>query len=266
MPIWYRLAGDAERSREWIEQAERLDRDNQAVVHARFLWLVSQKRSQELANISSAYLSAKQQDPAKILVAASTLLSLDAKDLKQEAVKLFKHAATLAPASLEVHLGLASSLYQTGDAEGAQKVYRQLLERHPNDARVLNDLAWVLQEHDQRYAEALDLANRGLRLTPDDLHLLDTRGTILLNMPDKLADARTDFQELVRLSSTDPRQRAKALLQLGRTCARLSDPTEAKRHLQEALNIDRETNVLTPDERSEILGIVQMKSSAALLP
>ena len=131
----HRLAGDAERAREWIEQAERLDRGNLTVVHARFLWLVSQKRLDELANISSAYLSAKQQDPATLLKAASTLLSLDRKDLQQEAVKLFEHAATLAPTSLDVHLGLASSLYQTGDAEGAEKIYRQLLERYPNEIR-----------------------------------------------------------------------------------------------------------------------------------
>ena len=90
-----RLAGDAERSREWIEQAERLDRDNQAVVHARFLWLVSQKRSQELANMDCCLPFGQTAHAAALLVAASTLLSFDAKDLKQEALKLFQHAATL---------------------------------------------------------------------------------------------------------------------------------------------------------------------------
>jgi len=48
-----------------------------------------------------------------------------------------------------------------------------------------NDLAWILQEHYHRYAAALEPANRGLRLEPDELHLLDTRGTILSNLPDK---------------------------------------------------------------------------------
>ena len=263
----YRLSGDMDRSGQRIAQAERLDAKNLTVVHARFLWLVAQKRYEELAHISSAYLSAKGQDSTMLLRAASMLLSLDSMDLKKEAVKLFEHAATLAPTSVDARLGLASGLYQTGDAEGAEKVYRELLEKRPDDVRVLNDLAWVLQEHGQRYADALELANRGLRLAPGDLHLLDTRGTILSNLPDRLADARKDYEELVRLSSSDARRQAKALLQLGRTCVKLSDLPQAKRHLENAMGIDQKMQVFTPDERSEISKlIVQMKGLTTQAP
>jgi len=257
----YRLTGDMARAGQKIEQAERLDANSLTVVNARFLWLVSQKRLDELAHISSAYLSAKEQDPAVLIRAASTLLSLGPMDLKKEAVKLFEHAATVASTSLDARLGLASSLYQTGDAEGARKLYRQLLEQYPDDVRVLNDLAWILQEHDRQYAEALDLANKGLHLAPGDLHLLDTRGTILLNLPDRLADAKADFEESVRLSSADARRQAKALLQLGRICVRLDDFAQAKRRLETAMEIDRKTQVFTPDERSEISRIVEMKGT-----
>ncbi len=263
----YQQAGDAERAREWIDRAEQLDRSNQAVVHARCQWLVSQKRFDELANISSAYLSAKEQDQATLATAGLTLLSLGRQELKQEAAKLFERAATLAPGSLDVRLALASGLYQTGNAEGAKKLYRQLLEQCPDEARVLNDLAWILQEHDRQYAEALKLANRGLsgapERAPEYLHLLDTRGTILSNMPDRLTDARTDFEELVKLSSADPRQQAKALLQLGRICVKLNDLPAAKQRLEEASKIDQQTNVFTPSERSEISNILQTKGPAA---
>lgn len=248
----YRLAGDAEQAGQWIERAERLDSKHQAVVHARFLWLVSQKRFEGLANISSAYISAKEQDLATVLRAASTLLSLDSMDLKKEAARLFEHAATLEQTSLDAQLGLASSLYQTGDVEGAEKTYRRLLEQHPDDIRALNDLAWILQEHDQKYADALELANKGLRLAPEDLHLLDTRGTILSNMPDRLADARKDFEEIVKLSSSDARRQAKALLQLGRVCAKLNDIPQARQHLQSAMDIDNKNHVFTSSEQSQI--------------
>jgi len=170
--------------------------------------------------------------------------------------------AALAPTSLDARLGLASGLYQTGDAEGAQKIYRQLLEQYPDDARVLNDLAWILQEHDQRYAEALELADKGLRLAPGHRNLLDTRGTILLKVPDRVADAKSDFEELVRLSSSDPRRQAKALLQLGRICAKLDDLTQARQYLENAMVIDRKNQVFTPDERSEISRIIEMKGGS----
>jgi tetratricopeptide (TPR) repeat protein len=158
---------------------------------------------------------------------------------------------------VNARVGLASTLYQTGDAERAKEIYRELLKQNPNDVRVLNDLAWVLQEHDRSYDAALEMANKGLSLAPNDLHLLDTRGTILTNMADRLADARSDFRRLVELSPPDSDRKAKALLQLGRVCAKLNDAAEARQRLQEALRLDEKLNVFTPDERSEITQIVQ---------
>jgi tetratricopeptide (TPR) repeat protein len=257
----YRLTGDADQSKQRIERAEQLDPSNQAVIHARFLWLASQKRFEQLEQISSAYLSAKQQNPTILLTAASILAASDSVKLKQEGLKLFEHAAALSPTSVDARVGVASTLYQTGDAERAKQIYRQLLDQYPNNVRILNDLAWILQEHDHSYAAALELANKGLSLAPKDAvlqHLLDTRGTILSNMKDRLADAKNDFERLVKLSPPDTPRKAKALLQLGRICAKLNDLVQAKQHLDEALEIDRKIDVFTTEERSEITSIVQM--------
>jgi Tfp pilus assembly protein PilF len=61
----------------------------------------------------------------------------------------------------------------------------------------------------------------------------------------------------VQLLPSDTRQQAKALLQLGRICAKLNDLAQAKQHLQKALEIDRKLNIFTEDERSEITKILQ---------
>ena len=161
---------------------------------------------------------------------------------------------------LSARLGLASTFYQTGNMQRAKQVYQDLLDQYPNNTQALNDLAWILQEHDRNYNAALELANRGLRTSrneKDRLHLLDTRGTILSNIPDRLADARTDFKTLVDISSDDTAQKAKALLKLGRICVKLNDPVQAKQHMKNALEIDQKINVLTPDELSEIKKILQ---------
>ena len=256
----HRLNGNLDQARQKIEQAELIDPKNQLVIHARLLLLVAQERLDEIAGISSAYLSAETQNPATLVAAASIFASMDSMALKQEGLKLFEQAANIAPALLSARLGLASTLYQTGDIQRAKQAYQKLLERYPNNIQALNDLAWILQEHDQRYDAALELAERGLRTSSDEkdrLHLLDTRGTILSNMPDRLADARTDFQTLVGASPDDTRQKAKALLKLGRICAKLNDLVQAKQHMKNAREIDQKINVLTPDERSEITRILQ---------
>ena len=260
----YRLSGDMEQAEQKIEQAEQIAPNSLTVIHARFVWLVAQNRFEELVGTSSAYLSAKEQNPTTLVRAASALVTLDSMTLKKEGLKLFEHAVTLSPTLLSARLGLATSLYQTGNTERAEKIYQELLEQYPNNIQILNDLAWILQEHYQRYVDALELADRAISIAPDNMYVLDTRGTILSNLPDRLADAKKDFERLVQLSLPDTRQRAKALLQLGRICAKLNDPVQAKQHLKTALEIDRKIDVFTPDERSEITGILQRSGMQAV--
>jgi len=256
----HRINGDLDQAQKRIEQAELIDPNNQLVIHARLLLLVAQNRFDEIAGISSAYLSAEKQNPVTLVAAASILASMDSMALKQEGLKLFEKAVNIAPTLLSAHLGLASTLYQTGDMQRAKQAYQKLLDEYPDNTQALNDLAWIIQKHDQRYDTALELVNRGLRTLSDEknrLHLLDTRGTILSNIPDRLADARTDFETLVDASPEDTRQKAEALLKLGRICAKLNDIDRAKQYMKNALEIDRKINVLTADEQSEITRILQ---------
>ncbi len=252
-----RLAGDMDQSEQWIGRAEAVAPDNLAVVHARFLWLVGKRRSAELVAISAAYLSAPEQNLRFVLEAAAILGGMDSMDLKREGVKLFEHAATLSPKALGIHLGLATTLYQMGEAERAKTIYRELLKENEDNVVALNDLAWILQEHEKNYEEALELTRRGLKLAPDNVHLLDTRGTIFLNMQGRLAEAEADFERIVELSSSEARRRAKALLQLGRICVKRNELAQAKEHLQGAMDIDRENDIFTADEKSEIVDILK---------
>jgi tetratricopeptide (TPR) repeat protein len=252
-----RLAGDVDQSEQWIGRAEAVAPDNLAVVHARFLWRVGKRRFAELVPISAAYLSAPEQNLRFVLEAAAILGGMDSMDLKKEGVKLFEYGVTLSPESLGIHLGLATTLYQMGEAERAKTVYRELLNENENNVVALNDLAWILQEHEKNYEEALELTRRGLKLAPDNVHLLDTRGTIFVNMQGHLADAKADFERIVELSSSDVRRRAQALLQLGRICVKRNELAQAKQHLQGALEIDRENNIFTAAEKSEISAILR---------
>ncbi len=255
----HRLARDFEPAYAWLDRAAQVAPKNQTVVHARFLCLAAQSRWDDLAGISAAYIACDNQDPAIVTRAAGVLASLDTPALRSEGVKLFEHAVKTWPTLPDARLGLASALYRTGDAEKAKQTYQELLDAYPNNTQVLNDLAWIIQEQDGDYEAALKLADTGLRLGGSDAdrrHLLDTRGTILSKI-DRLSDARTDFEELLKLTEPDTAPRAKALLQLGRTCAKLGDVDSAKKHLRDALEIDRANPAFTPEERTEIEGLLQ---------
>ncbi len=250
----YRLTGSFDEAYRYIDRARELAPKSQSVVHARFLCLLAQERFDDLAQISSSYIACSDQNPTQVIRAAAILTAMESKDLKNEGVKLFEHAVETWPEFLDAQLGLASALYQVGQIERAKQAYRGVLDNHPENMQALNDLAWILQENDGDYATALDLANQGLSLQGSDAdrkHLLDTRGTILSKMPNRLPDAKADFEELVKLTAPDSPQRAKALLNLGRVCAKLGESDQARQHLEEALKIDEATPVFTPEERTE---------------
>ncbi len=266
----YRVTGDMDRADRTIARAEAVAPDRQVVVHTRFLLRVAQNRWADLKGISSAYILAGDQDPAMVVSAASRLISLETRELRRDALALYEYAATRWPKSLDARFGLGLTLYTMGEAERAKQIYEQLLREFPNNPQVLNDLAWILQEHDRDFQRALELANQGVRLSQGApelldplLHLLDTRATILMKIPDRLLEAKQDLDQLVRFSPNDSPRLARALLKLGQVCVQLKDLPQAGLHLTRAMEIDRGATVFTAEERSQISEVFHTEGVAA---
>jgi Flp pilus assembly protein TadD len=97
----------------------------------------------------------------------------------------------------------------------------------------------------------LELAEKGIQRYPDDPHLLDTRGVLLiaLNRPD---EARKDLERCLELSIGLPRTRASALMNLARLYAQQGAMAQARTRMLDALALDRESGVLSDHDRAEI--------------
>ncbi len=178
-------------------------------------------------------------------------------DKAQQALNEAERMDPNLPALTEERTNWATTLSQIGKPDQAETLLRTLMAEHPANTVVMNNLAWLLQDHFQRYDEALKIINKALGLTPGDLYLLDTRGTILQEMPDRLADAKRDFTKLLKQSPPGTRRQINSLLQLGRVCAKLNELAQAKQHLRQALTVNEKIDKLTPEERSEITRIME---------
>jgi len=231
--------------------------DTPPLLRERLLLLAARKDFEELSHLASDLGNRQRPDPDLLTYAAAALASSASSTHRQQAARLFEQALQLAPNLVTPHVGLALLCYQDRRVDRAEELYRAALRLDPDNLQALNDLAWILVNERGNCREALELADRGLRLSPDNPHLRDTRGVILLNMDDRLEDARRDFQKCVELAARPDAARAKALLQLGRVCLRLHDRSQARRHFQEALQIDRQLQVFTPQERSEAVSLSQ---------
>ena len=81
------------------------------------------------------------------------------------------------PRDLLVRRSLASGYLMAGRAEAAVKEHEVLLAVNPDDAALLNNLAWLYHEAGDRRAR--DYAERAYTLAPDDPGVIDTLGLIL---------------------------------------------------------------------------------------
>lgn len=81
-------------------------------------------------------------------------------------------------------------------SDKAIRIYENLDVRSPNNAAVLNNLAWAYYLKGDKKAEAV--ARRAYELSPDNTHMADTLGWILVQN-DKPADALKIFDRALRL-------------------------------------------------------------------
>lgn len=97
-----------------------------------------------------------------------------------EAVPLYRALLEDDPGSALVWTNLGNAEAGRGEAALAEAAYRRALEIDPANADALNNLAWLLLEQPDRLAEAEELARRAVAAGgPDPYLALDTLGRVL---------------------------------------------------------------------------------------
>src|SRR5215831_7692740 len=108
--------------------------------------------------------------------------------------------------------------------------YRRALERDPNDATLLNNLAYLLSRDSGSLEEAERLADRAVRYGPGSAPFSDTAGCVAFRRGD-LAKAERLLTEAARIDPRNPEIR----YHLGLVYAASDRKPEARRELEKAL-------------------------------
>jgi Tfp pilus assembly protein PilF len=180
------------------------------------------------------------------------------------AVSLLEHAASQRPedALLLGELGLA--YYRTGRIQEARSAFDRALKRRPDDPDLVNNLAWILCEHERDPRAAEEVAARVVRATTGrqaDHNLMDTWGVvqyrlgILEKSRRRLEESREWLELCLRDPRTSPATRASATVHLARTLAELDRP-EGRKLLEE---------LLADSDRSGMLSAADMEEAERLL-
>ncbi len=132
----------------------------------------------------------------------------------------------------------------------AAEFYRRVIEIRPDDVVSLNNLAWIVCEHQDKHAEALELAQKGLKIAPKYIDLIDTRGVAYYRMG-RFTDAIRDFTDCIELYPEETAAVTAAYFHLARAFAKVKDANNALENLNKALSLNERLGGLSGHDLAE---------------
>jgi len=155
----------------------KLSHPNSAVVYAQEGWLA--EKSNQPTQAIEAYKKAVSLDPeSSQLISRLALSQLSAQNV-EESTNTLKSWLKTHPKATGIRLLLAEIYHKIGDKQNAVTYYESVLNDDPKNARVLNNLAWLLMSSAPQKAE--EYSKKAMDLVPENPQAMDTMGMVLLN-------------------------------------------------------------------------------------
>jgi putative PEP-CTERM system TPR-repeat lipoprotein len=166
-------AGQIERATGYVERLRRITPDSAAVMRIEGDLAMAQKRYRDAVGF---YDKALAGGGDTLLVGARYRAGKLAG--QKDAAKVLEDWLARRPEDTTARILLAEDLEQKGELAGAIREYEAVLERAPENAVALNNLAVILQRRND--PRALDLGRRAYAAAPDNAAIQDTYGWLLV--------------------------------------------------------------------------------------
>jgi tetratricopeptide (TPR) repeat protein len=191
-----------------------------------------------------------------LVTIAANLAATNDNQAKKTAEDIYRMALKKNPDSIEILTNLAILLQTTGRSNESMPLYQRVLQLQPDNHIVINNLAWLLCEDEERYSEALELAQRGLKLFPNYIDLIDTRGVIYLKMG-QFDKAVEDFSSCVKLYPPGVPAAVASRLRLAKSLANLGQNIKALDHLNQVRDLQNQIGGLSAEEQAELRSLLK---------
>jgi len=162
-----------------------------------------------------------------------------------------RHLCELEPENLHHCMMIAECLQLDQRFHEACQVYEQVLAKQHDYVVAINNLAWIYCQHLGQHQKALNLANQGLKIKPDYVDLIDTRGVIHSHLGES-QKAAEDFARCVQLYPTWAPGRTGSYFHLGQALAELGQTEQATKTFALTLRAHRLFGGLSRDQLNEV--------------
>jgi tetratricopeptide (TPR) repeat protein len=182
---------------------------------------------------------------ASILVSTQPLGD-DAEEQLKQADAILGAAIKQRPDNFTLLFARAGIQRLQGRFQDALETYRTLLSKNPDNAAVLNNMAWTLSEDLDKPDEALVKIEIAIRQIERDPSLLDTRGVILTRLG-KFDQAIKDLEAAVQMAPA-----ASLRYHLARAYHKAGHEAECQKYRALAKQAGLAPNQLQPNEKAEM--------------
>jgi tetratricopeptide (TPR) repeat protein len=243
-------AGNKSQAREEFDALEESDPNDSEPLLAQVQLLKEEQLWNQLnLKVTEWYGKYPDNHHTPVLIARD-LVSDDSDEAKQTAEDILRLVIKNNSNSTEAMSVLAILLEMTGRSDESAELYQRLIELEPENLIAINNLAWILSEKKDQYQKALDLAQKGLKLAPNYLDLIETRGVIFYRMGES-TKAIQDLSKCIELYSDSSPQYVAASFHLARALDKTGKKDEALKYLNQALDLEEKTGGLSSTELNE---------------
>ena len=158
--------------------------------------------------------------------------------------------------SIEAMSVLAILLQISGRPEESSTLYQRIIELDPDNIISMNNLAWIMSEVQGKHQEALDLAQRGLKIAPKYYDLIDTRGVIYYRLGE-FDKAVLDFTKCLKLYPDITPSSIGTRFYLARAFAQLGQKGKAIQYLKEAFELNSPNGGLSTADLNEAQSLLK---------
>ena len=209
--------------------------DDPAPLFARVQLLTEDKLWSQLNQNVTQWCQNNPEDVNTPITIAGRLAGIENNQAKEVAEGLLRRVLQRDPDNLAAMSRLAMLLQVAGRNTESAKLYEKILELRPDNVIAMNNLAWIMCEERNNYQEALELAQRGLKIAPQYVDLIDTRGVVYYRLGE-FEKAIQDFTKCLELYPNKAPPTVASRFHLARAFVKLGQTNKAIQHLNEALN------------------------------
>lgn len=226
------------------------DPNDAAVMRAKAGLFKDEEKWNELAEYVAGWYRDHRGDAGVVVAVVNDLSAGQNIAAKKAGEDILRKAMTTEANSPELLNAYAELLYLSGRPLEAMASYEKLIALYPENLTAINNLAWILCEDIGNPARSLELAQKGLRIEPDYLDLIDTRGMAYFRLG-KLEQAIDDFNTCTTLCPSHLPSAAASYFHLGRAYFASAQKENAMKYLKRALQSNQKTGGLSANDAAE---------------